>query len=234
MDSFGGFNLTRVLGLLGFACASLTISTLAHAYEPDAHWTCNAERSVPGTWTGTTATLVPGARAADIRLSYHQHLANGEATIFGNLVSFGTVWLNDDAGPPIFSTDHDIMAGDLAVPAGSYSLYFLPSHRGLRLIVNKKVGQAANEYDASEDVGWVNMVQAPAAGCEILTLNFEPVPGIVCLGPCRGVAGPFISADVFGKPTIHFAWAEANFYVVLRPSNSLPGSTGQTSVTVQP
>jgi hypothetical protein len=215
MKQLRAFVLRRIFVLNCIILANLTVSPKANAQDLYTHWICNAVRSMPGMPVGTT-TGMPGHKENNIWLDYYEHLANGETKVFGNLVPYDKVWLTDDAMAPIFRTKYDIMVGGLLVPAGSYSLYFLPSVRGWKLIVNKQVGQAGNVYDASQDLGRVNMVQATAAGCEILTLDFRPVPGKECSGRCNPEGGPFVPRDIFGKPLLHLAWAEANFYVVLR------------------
>jgi hypothetical protein len=221
MKITNGFELRHLLPLVGILCANITVLPFAHASEPYDHWMCDAVQAMPGTPVGTTTTAFPGGMHNDIWLKYYQHLANGEATIFGNIVPYDKVWLNGDAAAPIFKTEHDIIVGDLFVPAGSYSLYFLPSLKGWKLIVNRQIGQAGNVYDANQDLGRVTMVQAAAAGCEILTLDFNTVPGKECSGRCNVEDGPFVPRDVSGKHLIHIAWAEANYYVVLRsPINS--------------
>jgi hypothetical protein len=215
MHSLNGFGVERrLLPLIGVLYACVIPFPSTHAQTPDAQWKCNDVRAMPGT-SVKTATLMRGRNHSDIRMYYYQQLANGESTIFGNLVPYDKVWLNDDAAAPIFETESDIMVGTLLVPAGRYSLYFLPSLSGWKLIVNKQVSQRGNAYDEKEDLDRVGMIQAPAAGCEILTLDFGPIPGKACWGRCNPKDGPFIPRDVFGKPLIHLAWAEANVYIVL-------------------
>jgi Protein of unknown function (DUF2911) len=137
MNQLRAFGQKRTFILNCVVLANLTVLPLAHGQDPYTHWICNAVRSIPGMPEGTT-TGMPGRKQNDIWLDYYQHLANGETKVFGNLVPYDKVWLTDDAAAPMFRTMHDIMVGDLLVPAGSYSLYFLPSVRGWKLIVNKR------------------------------------------------------------------------------------------------
>jgi hypothetical protein len=65
----------------------------------------------------------------------------------------------------------------LTVPAGTFTLYTLPSPTGWKLIVNRRVGQIGLTYDQSADLGRVDMQtsQLPSV-IEQLTITAQPKP----------------------------------------------------------
>jgi hypothetical protein len=203
-----------------FMISTLALVALfsAHGQMHSESWTCSDLPPIPGS-PKDIKTSMPGSEGQDLWLSYLPRSANGDSQLLGEggLVPYDAVWLPDDPTAVTFKTDGDVFLGDLFVPGGTYSLYFLPTQRGWKLIVNKESGQRGNVYDAGQDLGTVAMTQAPAADCQVLTIDFGPIPGRECFGRCDARNGSFVPHDSFGKPLIHFAWGQANFYVVIQP-----------------
>jgi Protein of unknown function (DUF2911) len=135
-----------------------------------------------------------------------------------NFVPYDKVWIANDAPAPVFVTKQDVTMGNLIVPAGKYSLYFLPSRGGWKLIVNKKTGQLASEYDESQNLGSVGMTPAPApdSPVERFAIKFVGTLGKSCSGRCDPKNGPYIPASELGVPQIHFMWGYTDVYAVIR------------------
>ena len=72
----------------------------------------------------------------------------------------------------------DLTIGSLKVPAGSYTLYTLPTANGWWLIVNKQTGQWGTVYDEKQDLGRVkldsNKVPMPQ---EVLAITITSIHG---------------------------------------------------------
>ena len=96
---------------------------------------------------------VDGAR---IVIDYGQPAREGRE-LFGALVPWGEVWRTGANRATHFSTDRDLMLGDLLVPAGAYTLFSIPEPDGGTLIINRETGQKGTAYDASQDLGRVPM-----------------------------------------------------------------------------
>lgn len=96
--------------------------------------------------------------------------------IAGGLVPYGKVWRTGANAATTLKTPIDLKIGDLKVPAGTYTLYTLPSENGCILIVNKQTGQWGTEYDESKDLGRtpMNPVQV-ADSVETMVIKFDPV-----------------------------------------------------------
>jgi len=93
--------------------------------------------------------------------------------IVGALVPYGAVWRTGADEATVLTTEADLTIGTLAVPAGSYSLFTLPSESGWKLIVNKVNKQwGAFTYDEKQDLGRVDMkVGKTSAPVEQFTLT---------------------------------------------------------------
>jgi hypothetical protein len=98
--------------------------------------------------------------------------------IYGELVPYGEVWRTGANEATTFVTEKDINVGGTKVPAGSYTLYTLPSESGWKLIINKQTGQWGTEYNQGQDLARINMKsEALSAPIEQFTVSFEPASG---------------------------------------------------------
>lgn len=70
----------------------------------------------------------------------------------------------------MFTTDADLMVGNLSVPKGTYTLYaWVQNPDAWDLIINKQTGQWGLMYDAKQDLGRVKMTMSkPPALVETL------------------------------------------------------------------
>jgi hypothetical protein len=72
--------------------------------------------------------------------------------IFGDVVPWGQVWRTGANAATQLITNRPLMIGGTAVPAGTYTLWTLPTASGAQLIINKQHGQWGTDYDASQDL----------------------------------------------------------------------------------
>lgn len=111
------------------------------------------------------------------------------------LAPYGKVWRTGANTATTLHTDANLRIGELNVPAGTYTIYSLPSQNGWKLIVNKQTGQWGTVYKESEDLGRIPMTAgtAPSAPVEKFTIKFE---------------------NTHGKKTqLHLIWGDTNVYV---------------------
>ena len=109
----------------------------------------------------------------EITIEYGRPYLKGRS-VGKEVAPFGQVWRTGADEATKLTTPVNLKIGTLAVPAGSYSLYTLPSAKGWKLIVNKTAEQWGTEYAQSTDFGRVNMkVAKAAASVEQLTLSFD-------------------------------------------------------------
>ncbi len=77
--------------------------------------------------------------------------------IMGELVPFNVVWRTGANEATAFVTEADLQIGGMRLPAGSYTIYTLPSTKQWKLIINKQTGQWGTVYDASLDFARINL-----------------------------------------------------------------------------
>ena len=87
---------------------------------------------------------------------------SGEARkIWGGLVPYGQVWRTGADEATTLITQKPLMFGDIAVPAGAYTLWTLPAEDGsAKLIINKQIGQwgvGPGSYDEGMDLARVDL-----------------------------------------------------------------------------
>jgi hypothetical protein len=71
--------------------------------------------------------------------------------IYGGLVPFGEVWRTGANSATTFVTSADVNVGGKTVPAGSYTLFTVPTADKWTLIINKKTGEWGIPYKYESD-----------------------------------------------------------------------------------
>jgi hypothetical protein len=78
--------------------------------------------------------------------------------IYGDLVPFGEVWRTGANEATTFVPSADVVVGGKTVPAGSYTVFTVPTADKWTLIVNKKTGEWGIPYKyESEELARVDM-----------------------------------------------------------------------------
>jgi hypothetical protein len=70
--------------------------------------------------------------------------------IFGDLVPYGEVWRAGADDATSFVTSADLIVGGKNVPAGSYTLFVLPTQNKWTLIVSKQTGEFGIPYPGEQ------------------------------------------------------------------------------------
>ena len=73
------------------------------------------------------------------------------------LVPNDKVWRTGANEATSLKTDTDLEIGGTKVPAGSYTVYTLPSSGTWKLIINKQTGQWGTVYDEKQDLARIDM-----------------------------------------------------------------------------
>jgi hypothetical protein len=129
-------------------------------------------------------TKVSPAATAEIKLknkpvtiAYSRPYKKGRK-IMGGLVPYGRVWRTGADDATSLKTAVDLEIGGTTVPAGSYTLYTLPSETTWKLIINKQTGQWGTEYDQSQDLARVNLTKSSLPSpIEQFTIEFVKLSG---------------------------------------------------------
>jgi hypothetical protein len=112
---------------------------------------------------------------ANLLVDYGRPLRRGR-TIFGGIVPFDTIWRTGANAATQFRTDVDLMVGNVIIPAGTYTLWTIPSRNGpWQLVINKQTGQWGTVYDPLQDLARINLrTETAASPVEQFTITIEP------------------------------------------------------------
>ena len=99
--------------------------------------------------------------------------------IYGGLVPYGEVWRTGANEATTFVTSADVVVGGKTVPAGSYTLFTVPTADKWTLIINKKTGEWGIPYKyESDEFARVEMkVSKLPAPLENFTLAYDKSAG---------------------------------------------------------
>lgn len=101
-------------------------------------------------------TVRAAIRGANISVAYSRPLKRGRV-IFGNVVPWNQVWRTGANAATMFTTDKDLVFGGTVVPAGTYTLWTLPTPTGAKLIINSETGQWGTDYHQEKDFARVDL-----------------------------------------------------------------------------
>jgi hypothetical protein len=108
---------------------------------------CTACQKRPSPPASTTCDL-GGGKA--IGTNYSSPRMKGRK-IYGGLVPFGQVWRAGANEASTFVTNEDVIVGGKTVPAGSYTIFTIPTADKWTLIINKKTGEWGIPYKYQSD-----------------------------------------------------------------------------------
>ncbi|MEO8126151.1 MAG: DUF2911 domain-containing protein [Bryobacteraceae bacterium] len=149
----------------GAAAVAMLSAATGHRKVTENKLSPTAETSI--TLAGKTVTIEYNAPSAR------------ERKVEGGLIPFDSVWRLGADSATTLTTDTDLMIGDLKVPKGVYTLYLQGGATDWKLVVNKQTGQWGTEYDASKDLGRVEMkVSKTLAFTETLKIALRN-PGVL-------------------------------------------------------
>jgi Protein of unknown function (DUF2911) len=118
-----------------------------------------------------TATVTVAGGTIDIH--YNTPHMRGRK-IMGDLVPYDQVWRTGANPATTIITSVPLKFGTLLVPAGTHTLYSLPSTGTWQLIINNQTGQWGTVYDQTKDLGRTPMTAKPMSEPqEVMSLSFE-------------------------------------------------------------
>ena len=170
----------RILGLQGLGTTQKVMVERVADVDVGAMAAEWARRDSAGQALGVlspTDSVKASVGGAQLAVVYSRPSLRGR-TALGAVVPYGQVWRTGANAATIFRTDRDLVIGGATVPAGSYSLWTLPSPSGAQLIINRQTGQWGTEYDAARDLARVTaaMTTTPSP-VERFTFAIEPTTG---------------------------------------------------------
>ncbi len=141
-------------------CSLLATATLAQQPPASPPATANV------TLSGKTVTI-----------NYNSPRLKGR-TIGSDIVPYGEVWRTGANPATTLITATGLKIGTLDVPAGTYTLFTLPSANQWLFIVSKKTGEWGIPYPEGNDLGRTPMTSKPASSSqENMSISFENTKG---------------------------------------------------------
>ena len=150
--------MQRRIALLSFVIFTLSLFASAQASPP------------------ATASCDLGGKS--IKTAYSSPRMKGRK-IYGGLVPFGEVWRTGANEATTFVASADVVVGGTTVPAGSYTIFTVPTADKWTLIVNKKTGEWGIPYKyESDELARVDMrVSKLPSPVENFTINYAKSGG---------------------------------------------------------
>jgi hypothetical protein len=138
---------------------------------------CHGARAQSGRASPHERTPVASVDGAEMYIEYGRPYTRGR-TIFGSLIRWDEVWCPGADEATYLSTSKALRIGDLALPAGKYSLWILPTTDAWTLIVNSEWDTFHTAHRSRADVGRVRMQKETLpANVEQLTFTIRPDTG---------------------------------------------------------
>lgn len=171
-------NIGRVLGVDGRQTTDKVMVDRVEHVDADALARSFAAREAaagrPAGQLSPRDTASASIGGGSVMVDYGRPSRRGR-TIFGDVVPWNQVWRTGANAATQLITDREIVIGGTTVPAGTYTLWTLPTDSGAQLIINRQHGQWGTEYDASQDLGRVALTRtALSAPVDQFTIAVEP------------------------------------------------------------
>jgi hypothetical protein len=165
------FRCTR-FGALAVALLLGAMAVSAHAQEPSAANDYGKKLPSPP----AKASVALDGKA--VTIDYSTPSLRGRH-VGAELAPYDKVWRTGANAATTLTTAVDLKIGDLSVPAGTYTIYSLPSETTWKLIINKQTKQWGTEYNQDRDLGRTEMLKGPvpSAPVEKFAMKFEKTAG---------------------------------------------------------
>jgi hypothetical protein len=122
----------------------------------------------------TRDTVRASVAGATLWIDYGRPAKRGRV-VFGGVVPWGEVWRTGANAATQFRTDRALTIGGTALPAGTYTLWTIPSPSGWKLVINRQTGQWGTEHHADQDLATLDMrVSTLPQPVERFTIRVEP------------------------------------------------------------
>ncbi len=181
------------------ACCTLLATSLLVLALPTAAFAQDMPMTDHGTSVNGKPLASPAATAEvqlagqTITIKYNSPRMRGRK-IMGGLVPYGQEWRTGANPATTLITPVDLTIGTLKVPAGTYTLFTLPSAGVWQFIVSTKTGEWGIPYPKGSDLGRTPMMKAKlATPMEDMTIAFEKTSG--------------------NKTQLHLKWETTDVYV---------------------
>ena len=128
-------------------------------------------KALPSPATTATVSLL----GQTLTIKYNSPHMRGRR-IMGAQVPYNQIWRTGANPATTLITPISLHIGSLLVPAGTYTIYTLPTEKKWMLIINRQTGQWGTEYHQEQDLGRVEMkshdLDSPQ---EVMSISFDDI-----------------------------------------------------------
>ena len=122
------------------------------------------------------ATATVTLAGSNITINYNTPHLRGRHLGGPEIVPWNQVWRTGANPATTLITPVPLHIGTLLVPAGTYTIYTLPTATRWMLIVNKQTGQWGTEYHMEQDLGRVEMKSKKLPSSqEVMSISFDDI-----------------------------------------------------------
>jgi hypothetical protein len=159
--------------LLALAIVTAAVPAL-HAQMSEMGAPATAKKPMPSPPATATVSLA----GKEIAIKYNSPSLRGRHLGGPEIVPYGQVWRTGANPATTLITPVDLTVGTLKVPAGTYTLFTLPTADKWTLIVSTKTGEWGIPYPEGSDLGRTPMMKKTlAAPQEVMSISFEHTAG---------------------------------------------------------
>ena len=142
--------------------------------------TMNTEKLPLATRKSPLDSLSFKAGSSDVKVCYGRPSLRGRHMLGGDDVPYGKLWRTGANEPTMIHTSGPLVVAGIKVPAGSYSLYTVPTASEWEVIVNKSITQWGEEHTYTDAVKAQELgrgkvkPEALKTPVELFTITSEP------------------------------------------------------------
>jgi hypothetical protein len=124
-------------------------------------------------WLSQRDTMRAAVGTIAIMLDYSRPLARGR-TLVGGLIPYDRVWRTGANAATQLTVSAPVRLAGVPLNAGTYTLWTLPRHDGVDIIINRQTGQWGTEYQSGKDLARRPMqVTTPDTPVERFTIRVD-------------------------------------------------------------
>ena len=159
------------LRTLSTAACTCLLATASIAQMGGMDTPATGKKAMPSPPATANVTLAGQA----VTIKYNAPSKRGRP-IMGALVPYDQVWRTGANAATTLITPVSLHIGKLLVPAGTYTLYTMPSKDKWMLVVNKQTGQWGTEYKEDQDLGRIEMkAHTLPSSQEVMSISFNDI-----------------------------------------------------------
>jgi len=166
----------KLLGIDGSRTTIKVTATRQPAFAWEPFLATAAQRELAGRGLANLSpfdSVTAAIGSVQAAVAYSRPALRGRRVWGGAVVPWNVVWRTGANSATRLHLSGAVRIGGRAIPAGSYTIFSLPTSTGATLIINKQVGQWGTEYDQARDLARIPVtVTGIRPPVEQLTIRF--------------------------------------------------------------